>query len=100
MHFLNPEDNDAHDVLLCISTGKKLSDPVKDDEGAKDGRMAYTGEEWFKPADEMLKVFSEHPETLRNTMAVAERVEHLELDVKPPKMPRFPLPLPKQAPCL
>ncbi len=92
VHFLNPDDNDAHDVLLCISTGKKLSDPVKNDEGAKDGRMAYTGEEWFKPADEMLKVFSEHPETLRNTMAVAERVEHLELDVKPPKMPRFPLP--------
>ena len=61
VHFLNPEDNDAHDVLLCISTGKKLSDPVKDDEGAKDGRMAYTGEEWFKPADEMLKVFSVVP---------------------------------------
>ena len=92
VHFINAEDNDSHDVLLCISTGKKLSDPMKFTEDDKNGRMVYTGEEWFKSGDDMLKIFGEHPEVLRNTLEVAERVEVIELDVKPPKMPIFPLP--------
>ena len=92
VHFINAEDNDSHDVLLCISTGKKLSDPMKFTEDDKNGRMVYTGEEWFKSDKDMLKIFGEHPEVLKNTLEVAERVEAIELNVKQPKMPRFPLP--------
>ena len=92
VHFINAEDNDSHDVLLCISTGKKLSDPVKFSDDDKGGRMVYTGEEWFKSGDDMLKIFHEHPEVLGNTLEVAERVESIELNVKTPKMPHFPVP--------
>ena len=92
VHFINAEDNDSHDVLLCISTGKKLSDPMKFTEDDKNGRMVYTGEEWFKSDKDMLKIFGEHPEVLKNTLEVAERVEAIELNVKQPKMPHFPLP--------
>ena len=83
VHFINEDDNDSHDVLLCLSTGKKLSDP---------NRMMYTGEEWFKPAEEMAKIFPDHPEFLRNTLEVAEMVEEYNLN-SPPIMPKFPIPI-------
>ena len=82
VHFLDAEDDDSHDVLLCLSTGKKMSD---------EKRMIYTGEEWFKPADEMARIFAEHPEFLARSMEIAERVEKYELD-SPPIMPKFPIP--------
>jgi DNA polymerase-3 subunit alpha len=82
VHFLDAEDDDAHDVLLCLSTQKKLSD---------DSRMIYTGEEWFKDADTMARLFVERPDFLANTLAVAEKVESFELDSKP-IMPKFPIP--------
>ncbi len=82
VHFMDAADDDSHDVLLCLSTGKKMSD---------EKRLIYTGEEWFKPADEMARIFSEHPEFLSRTMEVAERVEKYELDSKP-IMPKFPIP--------
>ena len=94
VHFLDAEDNDSHDVLLALSTGKKMSDPPKideDDVATKKGRLVYTGEEWFKPADEMAKVFPENPEFLKNTLEVAERVEEYELD-SDPIMPKFDIP--------
>ena len=94
VHFLDADDNDSHDVLLALSTSKKMSDPPKideDDEATKKGRLVYTGEEWFKPADEMAKLFPEHPEFLRNTLEVAERVEEYELD-SDPIMPKFDIP--------
>ena len=95
VHFLDADDNDSHDVLLAISTEKKLSDPPKtdeDDETTKKGRLVYTGEEWFKPAEEMAKVFPENPEFLRNTLEVAERVEEYSLD-SDPIMPKFEIPV-------
>ena len=94
VHFLDKDDNDSHDVLLALSTGKKMSDPPKiddDDETTKGGRLIYTGEEWFKPQEEMAKIFPEHPEVLRNTLEVAERIEEYELD-SPPIMPKFRIP--------
>ncbi|MCQ2392641.1 MAG: PHP domain-containing protein, partial [Kiritimatiellae bacterium] len=94
VHFLDKEDNDSHDVLLALSTGKKMSDPPRiddDDESTKGGRLVYTGEEWFKPLEEMQKLFPEHPEILKNTLEVAERIEEYELD-SPPIMPKFPIP--------
>ena len=82
VHFLDAEDDDSHDVLLCLSTQKKLSD---------NSRLIYTGQEWFKTADEMADIFAEHPEFLANTLALAEKVEQYELDSKP-IMPKFPIP--------
>ncbi len=82
VHFLDEDDDDSHDVLLCLSTQKKLSDT---------SRLIYTGQEWFKTADEMGRIFSEHPEFLANTLAVAEKVEDYKLN-RPPIMPKFPIP--------
>lgn len=82
VHFLDVGDDDSHDVLLCISTGKKLTD---------EKRLIYTGEEWFKDGDAMAQIFAEHPELLMNTLEVAERVENFELDSSP-IMPKFPIP--------
>ena len=82
VHFLKAEDDPAHDLLLCLSTQKKLSD---------DSRMIYTGEEWFKDGDTMAELFPDHPEFLENTLKIAEKVEEYELD-SPPIMPKFPIP--------
>ena len=94
VHFLDAEDNDSHDVLLALSTGKKMSDPPRiddDDASTKKGRLVYTGEEWFKPLEEMAKVFPENPEFLRNTLEVAERIESYRLD-SDAIMPKFDIP--------
>ena len=94
VHFLDADDNDSHDVLLALSTGRKMSDPPKiddEDESTKKGRLVYTGEEWFKPAEEMAKIFPEHPEFLRNTLEVAEQIEEYALD-SDPIMPKFDIP--------
>jgi len=82
VHFLDAEDDDSHDVLLALSTGKKMSDA---------GRMIYTGQEYFKTADEMAALFAEQPELLANTLEVAERIEDYKLD-SDPIMPKFAIP--------
>ena len=82
VHFLDRDDDDSHDVLLALSTGTKLSD---------EKRMIYTGEEWFKTRDDMLRLFSECPEVVSNTLEVAEMVEEYDLD-SPPIMPKFDIP--------
>lgn len=82
VHFLEAADDDSHDVLLCMSTQKKLSDP---------SRMIYTGQEWFKDGDAMAQLFPDNPELLANTLEVADMVETYELD-SPPIMPKFPIP--------
>ena len=82
VHFLDAADDDSHDVLLALSTGKKMSDQ---------GRLIYTGQEYFKTEDEMRALFAENPELIDNTLAVAEMVEEYELD-SPPIMPKFAIP--------
>ena len=82
VHFLDETDDPAHDLLLCLSTQKKISD---------DSRMIYTGQEWFKDGDTMAALFPDHPEFISNTVALAEKVEEYELD-SPPIMPKFPIP--------
>ena len=82
VHFLEAADDDSHDVLLALSTGKKMSDQ---------GRMIYTGQEYFKTEEEMRALFAENPELVDNTLAVAERIEEYELD-SPPIMPKFAIP--------
>jgi len=64
VHYVNKGDWEPHDALLCIQTGKKLSDEY---------RMKYPSQEFFlKSREEMLKVFHEIPESLDNTLHVAE----------------------------
>jgi len=82
VHFVNSEDAEAHDHLICLNTGKDLDDPT---------RMRYTRQEWFKTQAEMKEVFFDLPEVLNNTLEVAAKVEQFELNTKP-VMPYFPLP--------
>jgi len=81
-HFVNREDAEAHDHLICLNTGKDLDDPT---------RMKYTRQEWFKTQAEMKEVFSDHPDVLNNTLEVAGKIEQYELNANP-VMPYFPLP--------
>ena len=82
-HYLRHEDAEAHDVLLCIQTGKNIDDP---------NRLRYeTDQVYFKNPDEMKLLFPDHPEAIRNTVAVAERC-NLQLAFGKPLLPEFPLP--------
>ncbi|MBP3774431.1 MAG: DNA polymerase III subunit alpha [Bacteroidaceae bacterium] len=82
-HFVNEEDAEAHDRLICLSTGKKVNDP---------DRMLYSKQEWFKTQGEMNGVFADHPEALRNTLEILSKVEEYSID-HGPIMPNFDIPL-------
>ena len=81
-HFEDKETAEAHDHLLCLSTGKDLDDP---------SRMVYTKQEWFKTREEMNVVFADIPEALRNTTEILDKVELYSID-HGPIMPCFPIP--------
>ena len=82
IHFINAGDADAHDLLICLNTGKDLDDP---------NRMRYTKQEWFKTTAEMNALFSDVPESLENTADVVAKIEDYRLD-NDPIMPVFPIP--------
>jgi DNA polymerase-3 subunit alpha len=82
VHFVNEEDAEAHDRLICLSTGKDLDDPT---------RMRYSKQEWMKTTEEMNAIFSDIPEALANTLEIADKVEYYSID-SDPLMPNFPLP--------
>ncbi|MGI6073724.1 MAG: DNA polymerase III subunit alpha [Fermentimonas sp.] len=81
VHFVNEEDADAHDRLICLSTGKDLNDPT---------RMMYSKQEWLKTTAEMNEIFSDIPEALSNTLEIANKVEFYSID-NPPLMPFYPI---------
>ena len=81
-HFINPEDAEAHDVLVCLNTGRDYDDPT---------RMRYTKQEWFKTKQEMSELFADVPDALANTVEIADKVEAFELDANP-IMPPFDIP--------
>ena len=81
-HFVNEEDADAHERLICLSTGKKLAD---------ENIMLYSKQEWFKTTAEMNEVFGDVPEALQNTNEILDKVEIYSIDHKP-ILPDFPLP--------
>ena len=81
-HFLNQDDAEAHDLLLCLSTGRDLNDP---------NRMRYSKQEWFKTKAEMNAIFSDIPEALDNTCDILNKVELYDLESNP-IMPFFPIP--------
>jgi DNA polymerase-3 subunit alpha len=83
VHFLNREDAEAHDVLLCIQMGKSIDD---------ENRMRFESDEiYFKSYEEMEEKFRDYPEALSNTVDIASRC-NLELDVGKIHMPHFPVP--------
>ena len=81
-HFVDKENAEAHDHLLCLATAKDLDDPT---------RMLYSKQEWFKTRQEMNDIFSDVPEALANTLEILEKVEVYSLD-NDPIMPFFPIP--------
>lgn len=82
-HYTKPEDADAHDILLCIQTGKNLNDP---------NRMRFGAKEFYlKTAEEMSGLFSDYPEALTNTVHIAEAC-NVELDLDTVHMPDFQVP--------
>ena len=82
VHFTRKEDGPAHDRLICLTTNANIDDP---------DRMRYTQQEYLKSEEEMLDIFYKHPETLSNTLEVAEKIETFKID-KDPILPKFDLP--------
>jgi DNA polymerase-3 subunit alpha len=82
VHFLERSHHDAHDVMICIGTGKMVHD---------ERRMRYVPELYFKSADEMRELFREFPESITNTLEIAERCD-LELEFGKSKYPEYPVP--------
>lgn len=81
VHFVNEEDADAHDRLICLSTGKDFDDP---------NRMRYTMQEWLKTTAEMNRIFADIPEVLSNTLEIADKIEWYSIDHSA-LMPFYPI---------
>src|SRR5438309_6055499 len=82
VHFLRRSDHEAHDVMLCIGTGKMVQD---------ESRMRYLPELYFKSPAEMRQVFHDFPGAIKNTLAIGERC-HLDLEFGRSKYPQYPVP--------
>ena len=82
VHFVDEENAEAHDRLICLSTGKDLDDPK---------RMLYTKQEWMKTREEMNEIFADVPEALANTADICDQVEFYSID-HAPIMPTFAIP--------
>ena len=83
VHFVDEENAEAHDRLICLSTGKDLDDPT---------RMLYSKQEWFKTKAEMNEIFADIPEALSNTVEICDKVEFYSID-HAPIMPNFAIPV-------
>src|SRR5438477_8608768 len=82
-HYLNKEDAFAHEVLLCIGTGKTLGD---------EKRMKFYSDDFYvKGPEEMSRIFRDYPQAIANTERIAERV-NMTLDVSGYHLPKFPVP--------
>ena len=83
IHYTNPEDWEAHDLLLCLQTGKKASDT---------DRMRYEGGQYYlKSEEEMRSLFAAVPEALENTAKIAARCE-VEIRFHELKLPAYDVP--------
>ena len=96
-HYIDREDYNAHDILLCINTGEKQSTPgyddfVNDDVHLKNRRFKFPNDQfYFKSVEEMKTLFHDVPEAIDNTNLVADKVEKLNLK-KDILLPAFPIP--------
>ena len=88
-HFISCLDVEAHDALLCIQTGKLVTE---------DKRLRYSGTEYLKSADEMRVLFRDHlsdgviEESIQTTLEIAEKIEPYEGILGQPRIPDFPIP--------
>jgi len=82
VHFLRRSDHEAHDVMLCIGTGKMVSD---------ENRMHYLPELYFKSPEEMRDLFKDFPEAIKNTLEIADRC-NLEIELGKSKYPEYAVP--------
>ena len=82
VHFLERSHHEAHDVMICIGTGKMVHD---------EKRMRYVPELYFKSPEEMRELFRDHPEAISNTLAIAERC-NLKLEFGTSKFPEYEAP--------
>jgi DNA polymerase-3 subunit alpha len=82
VHFLTRDDHDAHDVMLCIGTGKMVQD---------ESRMRYAPELYFKSPAEMREIFRDFPKAVVNTLAIGERCD-VTIEFGRSKYPEYPLP--------
>ncbi|HIE08290.1 MAG TPA: DNA polymerase III subunit alpha [Armatimonadetes bacterium] len=83
VHYLRPEDAEAHDVLLCIQTGSKVDER---------GRFRFRSQEfYFRSPEEMANLFRDRPDAIENTIEIAERC-HLDIDFGSLYLPPFDIP--------
>ena len=83
VHYTYAQDADAHDILLCIQTGKKVTD---------ENRMRYDGGQYYlKSPEEMAELFPYAPQALENTCKIAERC-NVEIEFGVTKVPHFEVP--------
>ena len=96
-HYVDVEDFNAHDILLCINTGEKVSTPAlrefsDDDVSTKDKRFAFPNDQfYFKKTSEMLDRFQDLPEAIDNTNEIVDKVQLLNLK-RDILLPAFPIP--------
>jgi len=96
-HYVDREDSNAHDILLCINTGEKQSTPgfddfVNDELQLKNRRFKFPNDQfYFKTKAEMEELFKDIPESIDNTNAIVDKVEILNLK-KDILLPAFPIP--------
>jgi DNA polymerase-3 subunit alpha len=82
VHFIDAEDAEAHDRLICLNTGADLND---------ENRLRYTKQEYMKTQAEMIELFNDYPDAIANTLEIADKIERYSIDSEP-VMPDFPLP--------
>ncbi|HRF19385.1 MAG TPA: PHP domain-containing protein, partial [Chitinophagaceae bacterium] len=95
-HYVEQDDFNAHDILLCINTGEKITTPAlrefsDDDVHVKDKRFAFPNDQfYFKTTEEMSKAFNDLPEAIDNTNEIVDKVELLNLH-RDILLPNFPI---------
>src|SRR3546814_17419448 len=89
-HYIDQEDADAHDILLCVNTGELKSTPIGD---GKDYRFGFPNNEfYFKTQAEMNQVFSDLPQAIDNTNEIDDKIKTLNFkrDILQPHFPIQP----------
>ncbi|GAB2706241.1 DNA polymerase III subunit alpha [Mucilaginibacter koreensis] len=92
-HYVDQQDSNAHDILLCVNTGDMQSTPIAtDEEGGKGYRFGFPNDQfYFKTQAEMAQLFHDIPESLDNTNEIVDKVDVLKLK-RDIMLPNFPIP--------
>ncbi|MGV8878430.1 MAG: DNA polymerase III subunit alpha [Sphingobacteriaceae bacterium] len=92
-HYVDQQDSNAHDILLCVNTGDMQRTPIAtDEEGGKGYRFGFPNDQfYFKTQEQMGHLFKDLPQSLDNTNEIVDKVEHLQLK-RDIMLPNFPIP--------